>query len=257
MRFMKAKTGNTMKKLLSIVLTTLMLQSLSTASAFAKFTGIIDMNLTMHNGTSEILYFFGSKAQRMDMTTKLDKIPDPLKTTVITRASQPDQAVIVNHKARTFTKVNLREAAENATLVDFDYDYRIEKAGKANIKGYNCERVRLFSTSDTIEMWLTRDIGDFQTFRLLQSQNPRLSNTVLAKKLSDEGLDGFPVKIIQNNESGTLAMEVVSVQQAPLEPYDFTIPEGYTEIVDSRQPLNRQQKEHLKDLMEKIKNFKE
>ena len=106
-------------------------------------------------------------------------------------------------------------------------------------------------------MWLTRDIGDFQTFRLLQSQNPRLSNTVLAKKLSDEGLDGFPVKIIQNNENGTLAMEVVSVQQAPLKPYEFTIPEGYTEIVDSQQPLNRQQKEHLKDLMEKIKNFKE
>lgn len=257
MRFTKAQTEDTMKKLFYTVLTALFLQCLAAASAFAKFTGIIDMNLTMPNGTSEVMYFFGTRAQRMDMTTKLDKIPDPLKTTVITRASEPDKAVVVNHKAATYTKVNLRTAAENATLVDFDYDYTIEKAGKARIKGYNCQHVKLYSTSDTIEMWLTRDIGDFQTFRLLQSQNPRLSNTVLAKKLSDEGLDGFPVKIIQDNENGTLAMEIESVQQTALESSEFSIPEGYTEIADNQQPLNQKQKEHLKDLMEKIKNFKE
>ena len=243
-----------MKKLLYTALMTLMF-CLYTLPAFARFTGIIDMNLTMPNGTSGITYFFGSNAQRMDMTTQLDKIPEPLKTTVITRASQPDRAVIVNHKAGTYTKVSLRTAAENATLVDFDNDYRIEKAGKADIKGYNCQHVKLFSTSDTIEMWLTRDIGDFETFRLLQSQNPRLSNTVLAKTLSDEGVDGFPVKIIQDNETGKLAMEVVSVQRAPLESHEFNVPRGYTELTDAQQPLNRKQKEHLKDLMEKMKNF--
>lgn len=257
MRFTKAKTEDTMKKLLYSLLMAFLLQCLSTAAAYAKFTGIIDMNLSMPNGTSEIMYFFGTKAQRMDMTTKLEKIPDPLKTTVITRATEPDKAVIVNHKAGTYTKVNLRTAAENATLVDFDYDYKIEKAGEATIKGYNCQHVKLSSTSDTIEMWLTRDIGDFQTFRLLQSQNPRLSNTVLAKKLSDEGLDGFPVKIIQDNENGTLAMEIVSVQKASLESSEFSIPDGYAEIADNQKPLNTKQKEHLKDLMEKIKNFRE
>ena len=246
-----------MKKLLYAALMTLILFSMYTLPAFARFTGIIDMNLTMPNGTSGITYFFGNKAQRMDMTTQLDKIPEPLKTTVITRASQPDRAVIVNHTSETYTKVNLRTAAENATLVDFDNDYRIEKAGKANIKGYDCQHVKLFSTSDTIEMWLTRDIGDFDTFRLLQSQNPRLSNTVLAKTLSDEGVDGFPVKIIQDNETGQLAMEVVSVQQAPLESHEFNVPRGYTEIDGAQKPLNKKQKEHLKDLMEKMKNFNE
>ena len=257
MRFMKTKTRDTMKKMTCALLMTLLLFSFSTVSAFAKFTGIIDMNVTMPNGTSDILYYFGDNVQRMDMTTKLDKIPDPLQTTVITRASQPDQAIIVNHKAGSYQKVSLKTAVENATLVDFDDDYRIEKNGTANIKGYTCHHVKLFSTSDTIEMWLTQDIGDFRTFRLLQSQNPRLSNTILAKKLSDEGLDGFPVKIIQKNEQGTLAMEVVSVRQASPELFEFSVPENYTEIVDSRQPLNQKQKDHLKDLMEKIKNFEE
>ncbi|WP_294347087.1 DUF4412 domain-containing protein [Prosthecochloris sp.] len=246
-----------MKKSFYPVLLALLYLSLSHGTALARFTGTIDMNLVMPNGKSEVTYVFGNTAQRMDMTTKLNKVPDSLKTTVITSSAQPDQAVIVNHKAGTYTKVNLRTAAENATLIDFDYDYRIEKAGNANIKGYNCQHVKLFSTTDTIDMWLTRDIGDFETFRLLQSQNPRLSNTLLAKKLSDEGLDGFPVKIIQENENGTLVMEVVSVQQAPVEPNEFGIPEGYTEIVDTQQPLNHKQKEHLKELMEKIKNFKE
>lgn len=246
-----------MKRLLYAACLALMFHSLSALPLFAKFTGIIDMNLTLPNGTSGITYFFGSDAQRMDMITHLDKIPEPLKTTVLTRASQPDEAVIVNHKAETYTKVNLKTAAENATFVDFDNDYTIENRGSATIKGYKCQHVKLFSASDTIEMWLTRDIGDFQTFRLLQSQNPRLSNTVLAKKLSDEGIDGFPVKIVQDNENGQLAMEVVSVQQAPLESYEFSVPRQYTEIADSRQPINRKQKQHLKDLMEKIKQFKE
>ncbi len=257
MLFVEAKTKDTMQKPFYTALMIFMLQSLTAMPVFARFAGIIDMHLTMPNGTSGITYFFGNETQRMDMTTQFDKIPEPLKTTVITRASQPDKALIVNHKAGTYTKVNLRTAAENATLVDFDSNYRIEKAGKVNIKGYSCEHVKLFSSSDTVEMWLTRDIGDFETFRLLQSQNPRLSNTALAKRLSDEGIDGFPVKIIQDNENGKLAMEIVSVQQTPLEPYEFNIPKGYTEITDAQQPLNRKQKEHLKDLMEKIKNFKE
>ncbi|MBL6956751.1 MAG: DUF4412 domain-containing protein [Chlorobium phaeobacteroides] len=246
-----------MNKLFCTALMTLMFCSLYPFTASARFTGIIDMNLTMPNGKSGVTYFFGSDEQRMDMTTQLDKIPDPLKTTVITRASDPDQATILNHKAATYTKVNLKTAAENATLVDFDSDYRIEKAGKETIKGYSCRHVKLFSATDTIEMWLTRDIGDFETFRLLQSQNPRLSNTVLAKKLSDEGLDGFPVRIIQKNEAGTLAMEVISVTPMPVKPSEFSIPQGYTEIADPQQPLNQQQKQHLKDLMEKIKNFNE
>ncbi len=250
-------TDDIMKRMFSVIATILMLASLLPAALHAGFTGVIDMQLTMPNGTSAILYSFGRNAQRMDMTTKLDKIPDSLHTTVITRKSEPDLAVIVNHKAGTFKKVSLKTALETTTLVDFDDDYMIEKGKPATIQGYNCSHVTLSSTTDTIEMWLTEDIGDFETFRLLQSQNPRLSNTVLSEKLAEEGIDGFPVRIIQKNENGQLAMEVVSVNRKTVEPDRFSVPKMYSEVIDEQKPLNNRQKEHLKDLMEKIKDFRE
>ncbi|ASQ90086.1 hypothetical protein CHL67_03330 [Prosthecochloris sp. GSB1] len=236
-------------------LLTLFFITLLAPEASAKFKGIIDMNLTLPNGTSEITYFFGERAQRMDMHTELEKIPEPLKTTVITSASRPDEAIVVNYKSRTWARLNLRTAAENATLIDFDDDYRIKTMGEENVKGYPCRRVKLSSSTDTIEMWLTRDIGDFDTFRLLQSQNPRLSNTMLARKLSAGGLDGFPARIIQTNESGRTVMEISSVRKTAPQRSAFSVPKGYREVVDGRQPLDSRQKEHLKDLMEKMKNF--
>ncbi len=246
-----------MKKFFFAVLVTFALSAFTSSPALARFTGVIDMNLNMPNGSSAITYFLGDTAQRMDMATKLDNIPDILNTSVITFASQPDEALVINHKAGAYSKVNLKTAAENATLVDFDSDYSIEKADTVNFKGYLCQHVRLSSSSDSLEMWLTKNIGDFQMFRLLQSQNPRLSNTLLAKKLADENIDGFPVKIIQHNETGTLSMEIVSVQQSRLESHEFKVPGGYREVTDTAQPLEKQQKEHLKELMEKMKNFEE
>ncbi len=244
-----------MKKRLLAFATILMYSSMTSLKALGAFTGIIDMDLTMPNGKSDIIYFFGTNAQRMDMTSQLDKIPEPLRTTVITRKSTPDEAILINHQAGTFSRVNLQTAVENATFIDFDSDYRIEKAGKAMISGYTCEHIRLFSSTEKIEMWLTRDIGNFETFRLLQSQNPRLSNTILSTRLAEEGIDGFPVKIIQENESGVMTMQIAALQPAPIESTEFDIPPGYNEITDSQQPLNTRQKEHLKDLMEKIKSF--
>jgi len=249
--------ADTMRQTLKLFLLTLLSITLPAPDASAKFKGIVDMDLTLPNGTSDITYFFGEGKQRMDMHTELEKIPEPLKTTVITNASRPDEAIVVNHKAGTWARLNLRTAAENATLIDFDDDYRIEKKGTENIRGYLCRRVKLSSRTDTIEMWLTGDIGDFDTFRLLQSQNPRLSNTMLARKLSAGGLDGFPARIIQTNEGGRTVMEISSVRKTSPQRSTFSVPKGYREVADGRQPLDSKQKEHLKDLMEKMKNFEE
>ncbi len=246
-----------MKRTLKHLLPVLLLLCLIAPDASAKFKGVIDMNLALPNGSSDITYFFGDRAQRMDMTTELDKIPEPLKTTVITRASKPDEALLLNHRAETWTKLNLKTAAENATLIDFDDDYTVETSGTEDIQGYNCRRVTLSSRTDTIELWLTRDIGDFDSFRLLQSQNPRLSNTALARKLSEKGIDGFPARVVQVNESGRTSMEIVSARKEQVKASEFSIPEGYREVADARKPLDTKQKEHLKDLMEKMKNFEE
>ena len=123
----------------------------NTASAASKFTGIMAMIMKMPNGSAEITYYFGNDVQRMDMAMQMDKIPEPLKTTVITKASQPDQAYVINHQAKNYTILNLTTAAEQAMLLNFDSNYKLTKIGKQTIKGYNCEHISLTSSTEKPE----------------------------------------------------------------------------------------------------------
>jgi len=246
-----------MKRPLSFFATLLFIILAIPTSARAAFTGEMEMALTMPNGTSEITYLFGKSDQKMDMTMHLDRIPEPLKTTVITRSSRPDEAIIINHKAKTWSSVNLRTAAESATLLDFDSNYRFSRIGNETVKGYPCEHVRLQSSTERLDLWISRGLADFSTFRLLQSQNPRLSNTSLSKALEQNGIDGFPVRIVQNNDNGRYAMELVRVKAEQVPESAFSIPSGYQKTEPGRVSIDSDQKKHLRELMEKMKAFEQ
>jgi hypothetical protein len=246
-----------MKRLPNLFATLLLLILAVPASARAAFTGEMDMKLTMPNGTASITYLFGTHDQKMDMTMQLDRIPEPLKTTVITHSDKPDEAVIVNHKSKSWSVVNLRSAAESATLLDFDSNYRFTRIGPKNVKGYPCEHVRLTSSTDTLDLWISKGLADFSTFRLLQSQNPRLSNTSLSRVLKQNGVDGFPVKIVQKNSNGLYVMELKKVAPKPVATSSFHVPVGYRQTEPNQVNIDKQQKEHLRQLMEKMKKFEE
>lgn len=225
------------------------------APLFAAFTGTMTMGLKMPNGTADVAYRFGRGAQRMDMAMRLDRIPDPLRTTVITRTSRPDEATVVNHRAKSWSVVNLRSAAESAMLLDFDSNYRLARVGVETVRGYRCEHVRLSSTTDQLDFWMSKGIADFSTFRLLQSQNPRLSNTSLSKTLQKAGVEGFPVRIVQKNENGLYVMELKGVAPGPVPESAFSVPAGYARVAAGSRPVDNRQKAHLKKLMQKMKDF--
>ncbi|MBN1278194.1 MAG: DUF4412 domain-containing protein [Chlorobiaceae bacterium] len=227
------------------------------AIASGKFTGLMDMKLNTPGGNADITYYFGTGSQRMDMVMRMNRIPEPLKTTVITKAGSPDEALFINHETRNYSIVNLRTAAENATLLDFDSNYKLKRLGKASIKGYQCEHISLTSSTEKLELWVTSGLGDFSTFRILQSQNPRLSNTSLSRTLKDAGVEGFPAKIVQKNENGLYTMELIAVKPKELAATVFTVPAGYTKTQAATKPISAKQKEHLRNLMEKMKKFEE
>jgi hypothetical protein len=244
-----------MKKLYIFTAVLLFITLAAPAKAPAAFTGQMNMKLTMPNGKADITYLFGKKNQRMDMAMTVDKIPEPLQTTVITRSSRPDEATIVNHRNRTWTIVNLRTAAENATLLDFDSNYRFTRIGTEMLKGYQCEHVQLTSKTEKLDLWMSKGLADFSTFRLLQSQNPRLSNTALARTLENNGIEGFPVRIVQKNENGLYIMELTGVSAQPVPDSRFAVPARYAKTEPGQPAVDSRQKEHLKSLMEKMKDF--
>ncbi|TCD48649.1 DUF4412 domain-containing protein [Chlorobium sp. N1] len=243
-----------MPRLLLIIFT--ILAAMATApSGAAAFTGIMEMQLTMPSGRSELTYYFGERAQKMEMFTQLSKIPEPLRTAVITRASDPDKAIFINHDSRTWTPLNLRTAAENATLLDFDSNYTLERLGKASVNGYSCKHVRLKSSTDELELWMAEGLGEFSAFRILQSQNPRLSNTSLSRTLEKAGIKGFPVRITQRSGRETYRMELVQVWPKPLPDTEFRVPDDYRRVTADDAPVSPERKAHLKNLMEKMKKF--
>ncbi|WP_164927039.1 DUF4412 domain-containing protein [Chlorobaculum tepidum] len=246
-----------MRRLFSVLPALLILILAIPSSVHAAFTGEMDMKLTMPNGKADITYLFGVRDQKMEMTMMLDRIPEPLRTTVITRRSTPDEAIIVNHKSKSWSIVNLRSAAESATLLDFDSNYRFTRVGLETVKGYPCEHVRLTSSTDTLDLWMTKGLADFSTFRLLQSQNPRLSNTSLARVLKQNGVDGFPAKIVQKNGNGLYIMQMQKVMPKPTPESSFRVPAGYRQTEPNQINIDKRQKEHLRQLMEKMKKFEE
>ena len=76
-----------MKKTFLALLLLLFAAQGASASAASKFTGIMDMALTMPNGSAKVTYWFGATAQRMDMVMQMSKIPEPLNTTARARPS--------------------------------------------------------------------------------------------------------------------------------------------------------------------------
>ncbi|MBM3162636.1 MAG: DUF4412 domain-containing protein [Chlorobi bacterium] len=227
------------------------------AMASGKFTGLLDMILKTPGGNADVTYYFGNGAQRMDMVMTMKKIPEPLKTSLITRAGRPDEAILINHETKNYSFINLRTAAENATLLDFDGNYTLKRLGGTVVKGYQCEHISLTSTTETLELWVTGDIGDFSTFSILQSQNPRLSNTSLARTLREGGIEGLPVKIVQRNANGLYTMELQTVQRGKPASSVFGVPKGYTKKDMNRKPVSSKEKEHLRNLMEQVRKFDE
>ncbi|NTU91443.1 MAG: DUF4412 domain-containing protein [Chlorobiaceae bacterium] len=246
-----------MKKPFSTLSILLLLLLALPSNAPAAFTGQMDMSLKMPNGTADILYLFGRNAQKMDMTARMDRIPEPLKTTVITRTSRPDEAIVINHRNRSWSPVNLRSAAESATLLDFDSNYRLTRLGTETIRGYQCEHIRLTSRTEQLELWMSQGLADFSTFRLLQSQNPRLSNTSLSRTIAKAGIEGFPVRIVQKNDNGLYVMDLRRVVPKTVAESSFSVPKGYVKADASQKPVDSKQKEHLRKLMEKMKDFEQ
>jgi hypothetical protein len=222
-------------------------------AATTSFTGSMDMALTMPNGRGTVTYLFGKGAQRMDMSVQMENIPSLLRTTVLTQANQPDNATIINHQTKSYSQVNLTHAAQSALLMDFNSVYRVTRLGRTTLRGYNCQHIRLQSASETVELWVTGDLGNFSTFQILQAQNPRLATTQLAAAFRNNNIEGFPVKMVQEVQKQRYSMELLKLTKKAIAASQFRVPAGYKRVDASEPTLNSEQKQQLKNLMEKMK----
>jgi len=72
----------TMKKTTILFILLLLALPNGYAKAAEKFSGVMEMMLTMPSGKGELTFSFGSAAQRMDMFLQMDNIPAPVRSTI-------------------------------------------------------------------------------------------------------------------------------------------------------------------------------
>ncbi|ACF12557.1 conserved hypothetical protein [Chloroherpeton thalassium ATCC 35110] len=237
-----------------IILTFLVLNFYA-APIFAQFVGEIQMELVSPQGNGQMTFIFGSQAERMDMLITPPQFSAPMKTSMILKHENPDEAYILMDATKSYMVLDLKKAAAVTGGLNVDEEYDVKVIGKEKIRGYQCQHVKITGATTDMDLWLSSEILDFDTFRRLQSQNPKMSNSALADALHKSGADGFPVKMLQQVNGQTVKMELVKAEKKAIPASAFSIPKDYQQMQPQMQ-MSQEQMEKMKEMMKKLQEQK-
>ncbi len=141
-------------------------------------------------------------------------------TTTLNLTSNPDVSLVFNSLSKTYTEVK-KESPKTDTN-----NYTLTVIGNEKIGTYNCEHVRMTSNNNSWDMWLTKDIANFDF-----SPNNDAVTSKMKTLMKSKSIEGFPVKMAflkPGTTIVTMTMELIKYESTTLADSLFTIPEGYT-----------------------------
>lgn len=194
-------------------------------SALAQFEGEIQMKITASEGGGTMTMFVGKSAIKTEMSMSAEKMT--MQMTSLMKMDNPKIIYIINDKSKSYSEIDLKEMEKMAQgIVPTKEQYKVQKLGKEKILGYDCDHILVSDSDSEMEMWVSKGLIDFETFKKF---NQNLQADGLEKALKDAGVLGMPLKQITNK--GTAAetkMEVVKINKGKLPSSTFEIPKGYT-----------------------------
>jgi len=207
---------------------------LAAVPAFADFEGVMDMKITvtdkdgnkMGGGTASVAISKTGERNEVKMETPMG----PMNMVMLHRTENPDVTYRINDANKTYSEMDLAKAREMAAKNQDNETYTVKKLGEEKVLGYKAQHVLVGHKDSTNEMWITKDIMDYDTFAKLQARQGRGGNEeAISKALKEAGADGVPLKSVMNSpDGGKAVMEVTSVEKKSLPASMFQLPEGYT-----------------------------
>ncbi len=193
-------------------------------SAFAQFEGEIQMKITAAEGGGTMAMFVGKNAIKTEMNVSAEKMQ--MQITSLMKLDNPNIIYIINNKSKSYSEIDLKEMEKMAQgMMPTKATYKVQKLGKENILGYDCDHILVSDSDDQIEMWIAKGLMDYETFKKF---NQGQQANGLEKALKDAGVLGMPLKqIASKGTANETKMEVVKINKSKLPASTFEIPKGY------------------------------
>lgn len=193
------------------------------------FEGKVFMTVKSEQFEGKMELSIAKEGFRADLTMSSKHQPEPTKTSYIAYNDDTKPSYVLMHNTKTMAEINPNQAKKLQKFYAKSENFEVKKLGRKKVNGYRCEHVQLSSEKQTLDLWLTKDILDFQTFEEIQQNTLRLSNANMTEILKKEGLKGFPIKIVQASKMGnSISTEVDRVKKQSLPESVFELPKSYT-----------------------------
>lgn len=193
-------------------------------SAFAQFEGEIQMKISASEGGGTMTMFVGKSAIKTEMNISAEKMT--MQMASLMKMDNPKIIYIINDKSKSYSEIDLKEMEKMTQgIVPTKEQYKVQKLGKEKILGYDCDHILVSDSDSETEMWVSKGLIDFETFKKF---NQNLQADGLEKALKDAGVLGMPLKQISNKGTAEATkMEVVKINKSKLPASTFEIPKGY------------------------------
>ncbi len=178
-----------------------------------------------------------------------------MQQATLARASEPNKLYTIDRKNKTYGVLDVTGMQSTQD----EEEYEVKKIGTEKIRGMNCVhvQVKMKKSNVMMDMWTTKEIGDWEMYARMQKNNPMFQNNKLLAALRKENADGMPLKTVVSVEGTRSVTEVTKVEKKVLPASLFEIPSDYKESSDmfGIPGLSKEKmQEMMKQMMKKDKN---
>jgi hypothetical protein len=169
--------------------------------------------------------FISKAGSRMEMN--IEK-PMAAKMAMVTRTDTPDKVFQISDSTRTYSEIDVSKENRPVNPTD-NTPWNVKKLGEEQLLGYKAQHVLATHGQEKWELWTSKDLIDYATYRKLQASKGRLAGDermVNALKAADA--DGLPLKAVVNQGGATSVIELVKAEKKTVPASTFEVPQGYT-----------------------------
>ncbi|PIO48590.1 MAG: hypothetical protein CMR00_03685 [[Chlorobium] sp. 445] len=153
-----------------------------------------------------------------------------MQQVTLARASEPNKLYTIDRKNKTYGVLDVTgmQSMQN------EEEFEVKKIGTEKIRGMKCVhvQVKMKKSNVMMDMWTTKEIGDWEMYSRMQKNNPMFQNNKLLAALRKENADGMPLKTVVTVEGTRSVTEVTKVEKKALPASLFEIPSDYKESSD-------------------------
>lgn len=205
-------------------------------------------------GASRVEWEMDTSGFRREKGVPKGEMPSTYRMITIQKLSEPDRLINLDDRRRTYTITDLTPLREEKPAAP-QVTYTVKKLGRESVGGVSCEKA-LVTSSDgkKAEICVAEEISRSSAW--LTAQSRREHSNALLKALHDNGLQGFPIRLLTWNRSSdprpTMVVELVRFEKKPVSASLFEIPAGYKRASSVSAGMTPEQEKSMRESIEKL-----